>query len=155
MSTYRRLDMMSTQNNAVAAGLYIRRLREHNKLEQIRLAQELKIDVRTLGRWERGENRPGIDTLQILLDKVGGSIEEFSRLWDIKPGTPEDTDKAIERTLGSSAAAIDRVADEYARALSPDELAQVIDLAQRLSEEDRRQWLDIGRRLRRDGQRDA
>lgn len=145
MSTYHILGSM----NAITAGHYLRGLRKAKNLNRAQLATELGLDYKRLERWEKGENRPGIDALSPLMERLGGSVEEFAHLWEHAPGTVDDAQAALDRTLGSAAKAVDAVADRMATSVSPSVLAEVIDLAQRLSEEDRQRWLDIGRRLRR------
>lgn len=135
-----------------AAGLYLIGLRQREPgLTRAKLARELHLDIKRLERWENGENRPGIDAIGPVLDRIGGVLDEFSTLWEIAPGTKEDAEAAIARTLGKQTTeVIDKATDAFVAALSPEELTEVISLAQRLSEEDRQRWLDIGRRFRRD-----
>lgn len=140
----------------VAAGLYLIGLRKRESgLTRIKLANELDIDLKRLERWEKGENRPSINAIRPVLERIGGAFDEFTALWENAPGTAEDAEEAIKRTLGSAAVqSVNQAADNFAAALNPDELSEVIDLAQHLSKEDRKHWLEIGRRFWRGGRSD-
>lgn len=152
LSDCRTLRIMNT--HAVAAGTYLQLLRERKELIQQDIADFLTIDVRTVKRWERGENRPGVDHLSALMAWLEGETDEFAKLWEMKPGTTEDAQKALERTLGKRATrSVNNAADSYADTLPPEELAEIIDLAQRLSRERRVRLTDIARRLLRRGGR--
>lgn len=152
MSKYRKLKAMRTETAipSFAAGLYLQQLRDAKKLLQSDVAAFASVNVRTIKRWEAGLSKPSVDTLRPLLDMIGGSFDEFTALWELKPGTVEDTQHAIERTLGKAVAqAIDRRADQFRPDMSDEELAEIISLGRRLQAEDRQQWFEMGRHLLR------
>lgn len=57
-----------------AAGAYLRTLRERQGISQQFIAQRINKSQKTVERWERGENEPGLSDLQSYLDEVGGSV---------------------------------------------------------------------------------
>lgn len=150
MSTYRKLEDMSTETAipSFAAGLYLQRLRDSKGLLQKDVAHFASVNTRTIKRWEAGLSKPSVDTLRPLLDKIGGSFDEFSALWELKPGTVEDTEAAIRRTLGNATVdAINQKADVFTADMTDEEIAEIIVLGRRLQKEDRVHWIEQARHL--------
>lgn len=67
------------------AGEYIRQLRREYGWTQQQLAAAVGVDVRSVGRWERGENRPPADHLARMMALLRGSLDHVSGLLSDDP----------------------------------------------------------------------
>lgn len=56
-------------------GVYIASLRTQQKLSQEEAAQLIKVNRRTVERWEAGKNEPALTTLRDYVERLGGSID--------------------------------------------------------------------------------
>lgn len=68
------------------AGLYLRALRERQGMIQEDVVERLGVSVKQVGRWERGEQRPGGSTLRRLVDLLHASWEHVAILSDDTDG---------------------------------------------------------------------
>lgn len=57
-------------------GRWIRLIRRHYGLSQEELAQRLRVDVKTVGRWERGETEPPAFLFSDIYTAVHGEGEK-------------------------------------------------------------------------------
>ena len=67
--------MMGCVDPATIRGLRIRRARERRRWSQQRLADELGVGIRTVGRWERGEAEPR-NAIGALDDVLGLNLDD-------------------------------------------------------------------------------
>lgn len=115
----------------IAAGSYIRALREGRRLTQdaviARAAGQLngrKIDPTTLWRIESGRRRTRSDILSAVVTAVEGDSEDVSRLMQNPHATADDGEAAALALLTSEQRQhIDRIVEET----DPDELATIIE----------------------------
>jgi len=82
--------------------LAIRRAREQSKLSQERLARECGLSVHYVGRIERGDQVPGLETFFALCDALGINADDIRRQVPIQSARTRDPDppallRVIER----------------------------------------------------------
>jgi transcriptional regulator with XRE-family HTH domain len=68
---------MSAINAAVEFGRLVRSIRKARKLKSWKVAEQVGIEVKHLGRIERGEKRPSFELIVALADALSVSPAEF------------------------------------------------------------------------------
>lgn len=82
-----------------AAGMYLRTLRDWEKLTQKDVAQKLGVSTKQVERWEKGDSDPSSTALAAFIELVHGSAEQVKRLILDKNATEEDGRELARRWL--------------------------------------------------------
>lgn len=121
----------------MSAGMYLRVLRERQKLTRDQLVERVKtnsneaVKLSDVSLWsiEDGRQEPKGRLLFALIEALSASYEDISRLILDDSLTVDDARELAERRLSEErrAQVIDPIVSEFVNGFTPDELAQVRD----------------------------
>lgn len=120
--------------SSVAAGAYLKYLRERRKIRQEDVAAHLKATIGTnttnkqVYRWERGDTTPAADALAAFVAFVGGNPAHVNQLL-LDPDASDISGVDLARDDYQQ-----QVVSELAQTVSPEQFAEVSRLLGRLSE---------------------
>ena len=82
----------------IAAGTYLRTLREEKtNYSQKDIARAIRVNPKTIERWEAGTNEPGLSDLQPYIEMVRGSLLIVVQLLTDTSATAEDGRRAARQ----------------------------------------------------------
>lgn len=113
-----------------AVGMYLKTLRELNKMTQPQLATAISVDVRSIRHWESGKFQPKMSDLVAVLGELRGLWPHVEQL-NAEDATIEEAKVLAEAQMQSSPAFI----------------AEIDEVISQLSERQRRLVLDIVREM--------
>lgn len=125
----------------LAAGIYLRTLRDTRNLTREVVARELGVSVQQIKRWEGGGNDPAASAFVRFVEFVGGDIEEASQLL-----SDPDVSAEYARQLAEARAKLARMTPEERESTRQRAAALISELEQDPRKLDR--WLGYGDRLR-------
>jgi transcriptional regulator with XRE-family HTH domain len=101
---------MTLAEATVEFGKLVRAIRKEKKLKSSRLAEQVDIEVKHLGRIERGEKRPSFELIIALAEALEVPP---TRLFDFESGTPDPNllkKRVLRQLAGRDAAQLKRAA---------------------------------------------
>jgi transcriptional regulator with XRE-family HTH domain len=86
-------------NDLIAVGSRIKILRQTRKLTQEQLAEMIEIDPKSLGRLERGDHMPSLETLSRIAATLKASIHDFFPESEFAPIDPTNIEEIRRRLI--------------------------------------------------------
>ena len=102
---------MSVTRAASDFGRLVRAIRKQKKLKSWQVAERVNIEVKHLGRIERGEKRPSFELIIALADTLGVSPAKFFSFEPVAPDSKSLTKHIVRQLNGRDATQLYKVSE--------------------------------------------